>query len=156
MTSPRKVDFYRTLTRQAEGLLSGEADRVANAANLSALLWMELDDINWVGFYFARGDELVLGPFQGKPACVRIPVGEGVCGHAAAQRRTLRVDDVHAFDGHIACDVASNAEVVVPLVKDGTLIGVLDVDSPVHARFDDEDAAGLEDVARVFVDSVDP
>lgn len=155
MTHASKTDFYRTLARQAEGLLSGQRHRIANAANLSALLWMELEDVNWVGFYFAEDDGLVLGPFQGKPACVHIPVGQGVCGTAAAAGRTLRVDDVHAFEGHIACDVASNAEVVVPLFKDGTLIGVLDVDSPTRARFDDEDVAGLERVARAFLDSID-
>lgn len=153
--TPPKADFYRTLARQAEGLLSGERHRIANAANLGALLWMELADINWVGFYFAEGDELVLGPFQGKPACVRIPMGKGVCGTAAAGRRTLCVEDVHAFDGHIACDVASNAELVVPLVKGGELIGVLDVDSPTRGRFDGEDAAGFERIARVFVESID-
>ena len=155
MTHASKTDLYRTLARQAEGLLSGQRHRIANAANLSALLWMELEDVNWVGFYFAEDDGLVLGPFQGKPACVHIPVGQGVCGTAAAAGRTLRVDDVHAFEGHIACDVASNAEVVVPLFKDGTLIGVLDVDSPTRARFDDEDVAGLERVARAFLDSID-
>ena len=153
--SRSKADFYRTLRRQAEGLLSGQRHRVANAANLAALLWMELEDINWVGFYFAEDDGLVLGPFQGKPACVHIPMGKGVCGTAAADGRTVRVDDVHAFEGHIACDVASNAELVVPLVKDGEVFGVLDIDSPTHGRFDDDDAAGVEGIARVFVDSVD-
>ncbi|NGP52912.1 GAF domain-containing protein [Thioalkalivibrio sp. XN8] len=143
-----KPAFYRELTAQARALTAGEPDRVANAANVAALVFQALPRINWAGFYFLQGDELVLGPFQGKPACVRIPVGRGVCGAAVAERRSQRVDDVHAFPGHIACDAASRSEVVVPL-RDGTgaIIGVLDIDSPEPARFDAADAAGLETLA---------
>ena len=142
-----KPGLYRELLLQLDGLLAGERDPWANAANASALLFAALPDLNWAGFYFLRGGELVVGPFQGKPACVRIALGRGVCGSAAAGRRTLVVPDVHAFEGHIPCDAASNSEVVVPLVSDGRLVGVLDLDSPSLARFDDEDAAGLEQVA---------
>ena len=149
-----KIDFYRLLARQAEGLLSGQVHRVANAANLAALLYMELPDVNWVGFYFAEGDSLVLGPFQGKPACVTIPLGEGVCGQAASRAETLVVADVHAFEGHIACDTASNAEIVVPLFRRGELLGVLDVDSPLHGRFDAVDREGLEAIAGIYLDSL--
>jgi GAF domain-containing protein len=143
------------LTAQARALLSGQRDRIANAANLSALLFMALPDINWVGFYFARGDELVLGPFQGKPACVTIPLGTGVCGTAAAHRQTQRVADVHAFAGHIACDVASRSEIVVPLVVADQLIGVLDIDSPLPGRFSETDQAELEEIAAIYLASVD-
>jgi len=150
-----KQEQYDELTRQARGLLAGERDRVANAANLSALIWHGLPDLNWCGFYFLKGTELVLGPFQGKPACVRIALGSGVCGAAAQERRTMIVRDVHEFPGHIACDGASNAELVVPLVKDGSVLGVLDLDSPRLARFDEEDAAGIEALARVWLEASD-
>jgi GAF domain-containing protein len=143
-----------TLAAQAQGLLSVDTDPVANAANLSALLFMELERVNWVGFYFLRGDELVLGPFQGKPACVRIPMGQGVCGTAAESRQTQRVADVHEFAGHIACDAASRSELVIPLVRDGDLLGVLDLDSPVTERFSEADQEMLEEVAKVYLASL--
>ena len=149
------TDASMTLVEQAKGLLSGQRDRIANAANLSALLFMELVDVNWAGFYFLRGDELILGPFQGKPACVTIPVGKGVCGTAARSRETQRVEDVHAFAGHIACDVNSRSELVVPLLVRGELIGVLDIDSPLPNRFSLRDQEVLEEVARVYEASVD-
>jgi len=144
-----------TLVQQARALLSGERDRIANAANLAALLHMELEDINWVGFYLLQGDQLMLGPFQGKPACVRIPLGQGVCGTAAATRRSQRVADVHAFAGHIACDVNSRSELVVPLVLHGRLLGVLDVDSPSPDRFSESDQKMLEEIAAVYLASID-
>ena len=143
---------YARLAEELGALLAGETDRIANAANCAALLFTSLPEVNWVGFYFLRGGELVLGPFQGKPACVRIALGHGVCGAAAVQRRTLVVPDVQKFPGHIACDVASRSEVVVPLVDGATLLGVLDIDSPRAARFDEADARGLEGVARVLID----
>ena len=146
-----KSERYRDLAASLESLLAGETDALANLANASALLAEALDRINWCGFYLLRGGELVLGPFQGKPACVRIPVGKGVCGTAAAGKRTLVVPDVNAFPGHIACDAASASEIVVPIVEDGTLRGVLDVDSPELARFDAEDAEGLELFVRTLV-----
>ena len=149
-----KPEQYDQLAAQAEALLSGEHDRIANAANLSALVFNALPDLNWVGFYFYDGTELVVGPFQGLPACVRIPLDKGVCGAAARTRQTQRVEDVHAFPGHIACDAASRSEVVVPLVKDGQLLGVFDLDSPVPARFDVDDQAGLEKIADVFLRSL--
>jgi len=142
---------YARLAQQLSALLAGESDRVANAANTAALIYAALPEVNWAGFYFLRGGELVLGPFQGKPACVRIALGQGVCGAAAAQRRTLVVADVQEFPGHIACDAASRSEIVVPLVDTGTLIGVLDIDSPRPGRFDDADARGLEALGAVFV-----
>lgn len=150
-----KAGVYAQLVEQARGLLAGESDRVANAANLSALVNDALPDLNWVGIYFFDGRELVVGPFQGKPACVRIAIGKGVCGTAAAMRQTQVVRDVHEFPGHIACDAASNSEIVVPIVgRDGALIGVWDVDSPKLARFDDEDRAGMEALVRVYVESL--
>lgn len=149
------LDDTDGLVAQAAALLGEERDRIANAANLSALLFQGLDDVNWVGFYFATGEELVVGPFQGKPACVRIPFGRGVCGKAAAERKTLRVADVHAFDDHIACDVDSRSEIVVPLVKSGQVIGVLDIDSPRPGRFGAKDQAMLEQVASLYVQSID-
>ena len=150
-----KPDQYAQLLAQARALVAGEPDRIANAANLSALVYHSLPALNWVGFYFFDGTELVVGPFQGLPACVRIPLGKGVCGTAAATRQTQRVDDVHDFAGHIACDAASNSEVVVPLVAgDGSLIGVFDIDSPELARFDEDDQAGLEGIARTFVEAL--
>jgi GAF domain-containing protein len=154
--SQTKPDLYRDLKLQAQGLVTGIDDPIANAANIAALIWYGLSDLNWAGFYFAKGRELVLGPFQGKPACVRIPDGKGVCGTAAATRKTLIVPDVHAFEGHIACDSASNSEIVVPLVRDGTAIGVLDLDSPLLARFDEADAAGLDALAAVWLAASKP
>ena len=150
-----KPEQYAQLAEQARALVHGERDRVANAANLSALVHQALPGLNWVGFYFFDGTELVVGPFQGLPACVRIPLGKGVCGTAAQTRRTQRVADVEAFPGHIACDSASRSELVVPLVAaDGTLIGVFDLDSPELDRFSTEDQSGLEAIARVFVESI--
>ncbi len=146
-----KPELYAGLRAQAESLLAGEPDRVANAANLAALIWHTLPDLNWAGFYFFDGRELVLGPFQGKPACIRIALGKGVCGSAAQQRQTVIVEDVHAFPGHIACDVASNSEIVVPLVRGGTLLGVLDLDSPRTNRFDEQDRLGLEAIAELWM-----
>lgn len=143
------------LAQQARALLHGEKDLVANAANLSALLFQLLGKVNWVGFYFLRGDELVVGPFQGKPACVRIAMGRGVCGQAAERREVLRVADVNAFSDHIACDADSRSEIVLPLVKNGELLGVLDIDSPVPNRFSEQDEAALREVAEVFLDSLD-
>ena len=151
-----KSAAYAELETSLRALLEGEHDLVANAANLAALLFWSLPQLNWAGFYLVeprRGD-LLLGPFQGKPACVRIPIGRGVCGTSAARRETIVVPDVHAFPGHIACDSASNSEIVVPVVRDGELLGVLDLDSPVRSRFDDADARGLEALVRVFVDSL--
>jgi L-methionine (R)-S-oxide reductase len=146
---------YASLADELSGLLAGEQDLVANAANTAALLFDALPDINWAGFYFLRareGDsELVVGPFQGKPACVRIPLGKGVCGTSAATRKTIVVRDVHEFPGHIACDAASQSEIVVPLIKGDTLLGVLDIDSPLLARFDDADRRGIERLAAIFV-----
>ncbi|WP_431821854.1 GAF domain-containing protein [Burkholderia sp. F1] len=147
-----KADQYATLVEQARSLVESERDLIANAANFAALVYHALDRLNWAGFYFFDGAELVVGPFQGKPACVRIALGKGVCGTAAQTRETQVVRDVHAFPGHIACDAASESEIVVPLVaSDGTLIGVWDVDSPVAARFDDDDRQGMEALCRVFV-----
>ena len=149
------LEGYALLCAQLEALLSGERDFVANAAQLSAFLFSELPDLNWAGFYLNRDEELVLGPFQGKVACVRIPFSKGVCGAAARTRVTQRVEDVHAFPGHIACDSASNSELVVPLVKDGALIGVLDLDSPRVGRFTEEDQAGVEQLAGIFLRATD-
>ena len=141
---------YRLLSSQVRSLLGGETDALANAANFVGLLYNALDDVNWLGIYVLRGDELVLGPFQGQPACVHIPLGKGVCGTSAEQRQTLRVPDVHEFPGHIACDAASRSELVVPLVVDGELVGVLDVDSPSLARFSEDDQRGIEECCRVY------
>jgi len=145
---------YRDLARDLTALLAGERDLIANAANTAALIFDALPRLNWAGFYLYKSGELVLGPFQGKPACVRIAIGKGVCGTAAQRRATVVVEDVHAFPGHIACDSASNSEIVVPLVRGGELLGVLDVDSPVHARFGAADQAGLEAIAKIFVESL--
>ena len=147
-------DSWPDLLAEAHALVQGEHDAIANAANLSALLAHRLPDINWVGFYLMREGELVVGPFQGKPACVRIAVGRGVCGTAAARRQTVVVPDVHAFPGHIACDSASNSEIVVPLLRNGVVLGVLDVDSPRFDRFDADDQAGLEAIAALYVDTL--
>ncbi|MBF6024094.1 GAF domain-containing protein [Lysobacter niastensis] len=150
-----KTEQYAQLAQQARALLTGERDRTANAANLSALIYHSLPALNWAGFYFFDGTELVVGPFQGLPACVRIPLDKGVCGAAATTRQTQRIADVHAFPGHIACDSASNSELVVPLfAADGKLIGVLDLDSPELDRFDADDQEGLEDIAKAFVESL--
>jgi GAF domain-containing protein len=150
--SGSKPEQYAQLLEQARALLHGEPDRIANAANLSALVYHALPELNWVGFYFFDGTELVVGPFQGLPACVRIPLDKGVCGAAARSLRTQLVEDVHAFPGHIACDSASNSELVVPLVgADGALLGVFDLDSPRRARFDADDQAGLEALAAAFL-----
>jgi GAF domain-containing protein len=146
---------YSQLLAQARALLHGERDRIANAANLSALVHHALPDLNWVGFYFFDGTELVVGPFQGQPACVRIPLDKGVCGTAARTRQTQRIDDVDAFPGHIACDSASKSELVVPLVgADGQLVGVFDIDSPLPARFSVEDQEGLERIAKAYLESL--
>jgi len=144
---------YASLAEELVGLLTGERDFIANAANTSALLFDALPDINWAGFYFLRNGELVVGPFQGKPACVRIPLGKGVCGTAAANRKTIVVRDVHEFPGHIACDAASQSEIVVPLVRGDELLGVLDIDSPSVGRFDDADRRGIERLATLFIAS---
>ncbi len=138
-----KNAFYKRLTQQAIALTEGEPDLIANISNISALLNMELEDINWIGFYLLKGDQLVLGPFQGKVACVRIPVGRGVCGTAISENKVQRVSDVHAFPGHIACDAVSNSEIVIPLTVKGKLVGVLDIDSPSLSRFDQNDEDGL-------------
>ena len=143
------------LAARARALLAGESDLIANAANLSALLFHALDDVNWAGFYFLQGDELVVGPFQGQPACVRIPPGRGVCGAAAASRTVQRVADVHAFEGHIACDAASRSEIVIPLVRNDELLGVLDLDSPVRNRFSEQDEALLREIAEIFLESLE-
>ena len=149
-----KPDQYAQLLEQARGLMHGERDRVANAANLSARVFHALPQLNWVGFYFYDGAELVVGPFQGLPACIRIPLDKGVCGAAASSRQTQRVADVHAFPGHIACDSASRSELVVPLLDGDRLVGVFDLDSPVPDRFDADDQRGLEAIAAAFVESL--
>jgi L-methionine (R)-S-oxide reductase len=151
--SDNKRDFYASLAQQLSGLLEGEPDAVANAANMSALINEALPNLNWAGFYFMRGGELVLGPFQGKVACVRIAVGRGVCGTAVERRASIVVPDVHAFPGHIACDSASRSELVVPIIKDGTVLGVLDLDSPHPNRFDDEDREGCERLVGIYLEA---
>src|SRR5688500_6959198 len=148
-----KAADYERLCAELAALLAGERDLIANAANTAALLFDALPDLNWAGFYLLNGGELIVGPFQGKPACVRIALGSGVCGTAAAKRATLVVPDVHAFPGHIACDAASRSEIVVPLILGENLLGVLDIDSPRLARFDAEDQRGIERLAEIFVDS---
>lgn len=145
-----KAELYRDLRSALDALTADESDAVANMANAAALIWQYLPDLNWAGFYRLVGGELVLGPFQGKPACIRIAMGSGVCGTAAATRATQLVDDVHAFPGHIACDADSRSELVVPVVRDGMLVGVLDLDSPIAARFDAVDAAGVEALAALL------
>jgi GAF domain-containing protein len=147
--------LYEELRGLAAALFEGERDFLANSANLAALVFHSLPDLNWAGFYWLRGEDLVLGPFQGKPACIRIPLGQGVCGTAAAEGRSIVVPDVNAFAGHIACDSASRSELVVPVMRDGRAIGVLDLDSPRLARFTEEDARGLEPVVRDFVAATD-
>ena len=145
-----KAELYRDLNAALDALTADEPDAIANMANAAALLWQYLPDLNWAGFYRLVGDALVLGPFQGKPACIRIAIGAGVCGAAAASRETQLVEDVHAFPGHIACDAASRSELVVPIVHEGRLLGVLDLDSPSAARFDAEDAAGCAALVRLL------
>src|SRR5579859_4754764 len=152
--SADKAEFYRELAEQAASMVQGEPDEIANAANLSALLFEQMPELNWAGFYFLKSpDELVVGPFQGRPACVRIKVGKGVCGTAVERRQSILVEDVDAFPGHIACDSASRSELVVPLIKDGEVLGVLDLDSPIVARFDADDQAGIETIARIYVEA---
>ena len=145
-----KPELYRELAAAADALTAGESDGVANMANVAALMWQFLPELNWAGFYRAIGDELVLGPFCGKPACIRIPFGQGVCGAAAASGESQLVADVFAFPGHIACDGASRSELVVPVVRGGTVIAVIDLDAPREARFDGEDRAGIEALARLL------
>jgi GAF domain-containing protein len=147
-----KSQLYRELAEQLSALLAGEPDRIANAANMAALLYHGLPNLNWAGFYFRHGGELVLGPFQGKPACVRIPLGKGVCGTAAAKAATVLVPDVHQFPGHIACDPVSRSELVVPLIEAREVSGVLDLDSPLLGRFDEIDQAGCERLVALFVE----
>lgn len=149
------LDGYNLLAAQVQALFADERDFIANAAQFSAFLYNQVDDLNWAGFYLNRNEELVLGPFQGQVACVRIPFSKGVCGAAAATRQTQRVEDVHAFPGHIACDSASNSELVIPLVKEGRLIGVLDLDSPKLARFSEADQLGLERLVAIFLELTD-
>ena len=149
-----KRELYDQLASQLRGLLEGEHDLIANAANFSSLVFHSLPDLNWAGFYLLKDGELVLGPFQGQPACVRIAMGKGVCGTAAAKRETVIVPNVHEFPGHIACDTASTSEIVVPIMKGEKLIGVIDLDSPSQSRFDEEDAAGLETLAGILLASI--
>lgn len=144
-----KPDLYRALSEAAEAITAGEPDSVANMANVAALIWQFVPDLNWAGFYRIVDGELVLGPFIGKPACIRIPFGQGVCGAGAERAETQLVPDVHAFPGHIACDAASRSELVVPVTREGRVLAVIDLDSPIHARFDEEDAAGIEALARI-------
>jgi GAF domain-containing protein len=150
LTQPKSV-LYRQVVEELRGLLAGERDWIANLANSAALIYHSLPDLNWAGFYLLKDGELVVGPFQGKPACVRIALGKGVCGTAAAQRKTQVVRDVHEFPGHIACDSASNSEIVVPMIKNGEVIGVLDLDSPKLARFDEDDRKGLEEFVAALI-----
>ena len=145
-----KPTLYRDLASALEGLVAGESDAIANMANATGLIFETLPDVNWVGFYRNIGGELVLGPFQGRPACIRMTFDQGGCGAAAKTRQVQRVEDVHAFAGHIACDSASNSEIVFPLIRDGEVLGVLDIDSPKHARFDQEDEEGLRKVAQIM------
>jgi len=147
-----KAELYRELARELSALIVGEPDLIANLANTSALLFQVLPDLNWAGFYLLKDSELVVGPFQGKPACVRIPMGKGVCGTAATQRVSVIVHDVNQFPGHIACDAASNSEIVVPMLRSGNLLGVLDIDSPRVGRFDEEDRAGLERLVAILME----
>ena len=149
-----KPEAYRQLLDAAEALTAGESDAVANMANIAALLWDFLPDLNWSGFYRVVDGELVLGPFMGRPACIRIPMGQGVCGAAAKQAETQLVEDVHAFPGHIACDSVTNSELVVPVMRCGSVVAVIDLDSPVKARFDEDDRGGIEALARMLADRI--
>jgi L-methionine (R)-S-oxide reductase len=151
MTASEKPELYRDLARQLAALIAGEPYPIASAANMAALIYHGLPNLNWAGFYFRTGEELVLGPFQGKPACVRIPVGKGVCGTAAARGTTILVPDVHDFPGHIACDPVSRSELVVPLIENGRVLGLLDLDSPLPARFDELDRDGCEQLVAVLL-----
>ena len=155
LTEKEKNEDSDWLVKQARALLSGQSDPVANAANLSALLFLSLQDVNWAGFYFYREGRLIVGPFQGKPACVEIPLGRGVCGLAASTRKVQRIADVHTFEGHIVCDVDSHSEIVLPLLHDGELIGVLDLDSPLPDRFGPEEERLLREIADIYVKSLD-
>jgi len=158
ISTSSKTEFYSDLNKQLKGLLEGERDFIANAANFSALLFNLMPDLNWAGFYLMRGNELILGPFQGKPACVRIPVlptPRGVCGNTAFHRKTFLVPNVHEFPGHIACDGASNSEIVIPVLNELAVVGVLDLDSPLLNRFDTEDQAGLEAMVETFIAATD-
>ncbi|MGJ8679045.1 GAF domain-containing protein [Paraglaciecola sp.] len=148
--SQNKITHYNELTQQIESLICGETDYIANMANISALLYWHLKDVNWAGFYLAKGNELVLGPFHGQPACIRIPMGKGVCGTAAAEQKIQLVEDVHQFSGHIACDAKSNSEIVLPILINGKLFAVLDIDSPKIARFDSDDQQGLSKIVDIF------
>jgi GAF domain-containing protein len=152
-SSDNKRDLYASLAQQLSALLEGEPDAIANAANMSALVYQFMPDLNWAGFYFMRGPGLILGPFQGKIACVRIPVGRGVCGTAVERRESIVVPDVHAFPGHIACDSASRSELVVPLIKGDKVLGVLDLDSPSPNRFDEEDREGCERLVQIYLEA---
>ena len=145
---------YEKLKKEIRALIDGVPYEIANLANISAALWQEMEDINWVGFYLMDGDKLVLGPFQGKPACIEIPLGRGVCGTAAQNQKTVLVEDVHQFPGHIACDSASNSEIVVPIFKNGAVYGVLDIDSPYFARFTQEDQRGLEEIVKILEENL--
>lgn len=145
-----KLEEYELILKQVDAIISDESDVIANMANISALLFDSLSDVNWVGFYRVVSDELVLGPFQGKVACIRIPINKGVCGTAAGESKTVRVANVHDFSGHIACDANSNSEIVIPLIINGKVIAVLDVDSPIYERFDEDDQTGLENIINVF------
>ena len=149
-----KLERYRQLIAAAEALIADESDAVANMANIAALMWEFLPDLNWAGFYRVIGDELVLGPFVGRPACIRIPMGIGVCGAAASEQKTQLVDDVHAFPGHIACDAVTKSELVVPVIRDGSVLAVIDLDSPELSRFDSEDAAGVEQLATAICHAI--
>lgn len=149
-----KATLYADLASALQGLVAGETDSVANMANATALIMETLPDLNWAGFYRNIGGELVLGPFQGRAACIRIAFGQGVCGVAAATQQVQRVEDVHNFPGHIACDSASNSELVVPIMRDGNVIAVLDLDSPLHARFDEEDEAGCVRLAQILASAI--
>lgn len=155
LNEKEKKENSAWLVEQAKALLAGQSDRVANAANLSALLFLTLEDVNWVGFYFIKDGRLLVGPFQGKPACVEIPLGKGVCGTAAASRKLLRVADVNEFKGHITCDIESRSEIVMPLIRNDELLGVLDIDSPKPGRFGPEDEVMLTQIAELFVRSLD-
>jgi L-methionine (R)-S-oxide reductase len=149
-----KQQLYKEMAQQAQSLLAGEKDLIANLANLSALMYMGLPDVNWAGFYLLKDDELVLGPFQGKPACIRIPLGKGVCGTAARSGEIQLVDDVHQFVGHIACDAASRSEAVLPFFKNGQILGVMDLDSPNVGRFDQNDIDGLSQLVEILQEAI--
>ena len=154
-TDISKSTVYKIIARQALSLFENERDFIANAANLSALLFHSLPDVNWVGFYLLKGSELVLAPFQGKVACVRLPLGKGVCGTSAFERKIIIVDNVHEFEGHIACDSSSNSEIVIPLIINDHIIGVLDIDSPIFNRFNSDDQRGLEELTNIFLNNSD-